>query len=465
MSPNANTNGTNNGAPISPIDAAIKEADKTLKRQKTCAAKTSGTMYKLIHSIEQCIHRISTDPSIDPAMAVEELGRTVDSLDAVATLSTDTKELHGAVAKLGKIIDKEFDTDICGAFRQVNMDKATLDRVVAEHLFHEGMFDVADALVAEAGIPKGDALKAPYASMHAVLEELAKKNLAPAMAWAEENKGALRALDHRHHQYHQYHDHQNGNEDSSMDVGEDVHVMEEDSTSGSTFEFALHRLGFLQALEQQGPAAALAYARLHFPPFQPRHLAQIQRLMGALACYKRATARASATATSTSTVSAPVDGPYVDLLGPAAIKLWDQIKIDFQRQSCLLMGQAEDSPLLVTVAAGAAALPTLLKLASVVSKTQSQSTTELMAGAHQELPVEVPLGREFVFHSIFACPVSREQSSVPDNPPMMLPCGHCLSKHSVLRVAKSVTRAFKCPYCPREATLQQCMELSFPDVV
>ena len=86
-----------------------------------------------------------------------------------------------------------------------------------------------------------------------------------------------------------------------------------------------------------------------------------------------------------------------------------------------------------------------------------------LAEQNNELPVEVPLGKEFVFNSIFACPVSKEQSSA-ENPPMMLPCGHCLSKQSVLRVAKSITRAFKCPYCPKEATLQQCMELKFPDM-
>lgn len=39
---------------------------------------------------------------------------------------------------------------------------------------------------------------------------------------------------------------------------------------------------------------------------------------------------------------------------------------DFVRQCCVLLGQAQDSPLLVTVAAGAAALPTLLKLAAVI---------------------------------------------------------------------------------------------------
>ena len=35
--------------------------------------------------------------------------------------------------------------------------------------------------------------------------------------------------------------------------------------------------------------------------------------------------------------------------------------------------------------------------------------------------------QEFVFHSIFACPVSKDQST-RDNPPMLLPCGHVLCR-------------------------------------
>lgn len=95
--------------------------------------------------------------------------------------------------------------------------------------------------------------------------------------------------------------------------------------------------------------------------------------------------------------------------------------------------QAQDSPLLVTVAAGSAALPTLLKLASVKAvhpavglasggasggggggvgpggSRGNGSGNGAAAEEPEQLPVEIPLGREFVFHSIFACPVSREQ--------------------------------------------------------
>jgi E3 ubiquitin-protein transferase RMND5 len=119
--------------------------------------------------------------------------------------------------------------------------------------------------------------------------------------------------------------------------------------------------------------------------------------------------------------------------------------------------QASESPLLVSVAAGSVALPTLLKLATVMAG-QSQDWN-----SSGQLPVELELGREFVFHSIFACPVSREQST-HDNPPMMLPCGHVLCRQSIQKMAKSTNRTFKCPYCPVEASLPACKQIWFPDV-
>ena len=119
--------------------------------------------------------------------------------------------------------------------------------------------------------------------------------------------------------------------------------------------------------------------------------------------------------------------------------------------------QAADSPLLVSVSAGAMALPTLIKLASVMA-AQGQDINKC-----QQLPVELELGREFVFRSVFACPVSRDQSTA-ENPPMLLPCGHVLCKQSILKIAKSPARSFKCPYCPLEATFGTCSQIIFPDI-
>ena len=53
--------------------------------------------------------------------------------------------------------------------------------------------------------------------------------------------------------------------------------------------------------------------------------------------------------------------------------------------------------------------------------------------------------------------------STPDNPPMVLPCGHCICKLSIYKIAKAANRSFKCPYCPMEARIEALQQLKFPD--
>ncbi len=47
--------------------------------------------------------------------------------------------------------------------------------------------------------------------------------------------------------------------------------------------------------------------------------------------------------------------------------------------------------------------------------------------SQQELPFEIHLPNELKFHSIFICPVTKEIST-PENPPMLLNCGHAVSQ-------------------------------------
>ena len=50
--------------------------------------------------------------------------------------------------------------------------------------------------------------------------------------------------------------------------------------------------------------------------------------------------------------------------------------------------------------------------------------------------VEIDVPPEARYHSIFTCPVSKEQTTEM-NPPMMLTCGHVLAKDSIAKLAKS----------------------------
>jgi hypothetical protein len=203
--------------------------------------------------------------------------------------------------------------------------------------------------------------------------------------------------------------------------GEDVEMEDAEAAVGAQAEGSATR--------------ALQYMRAHMQGFAGTHAKQLQRLMGMLVY-----------------AGAPgIRSPYGDVPveAPAALGR------EFVRLSCRMAGHASQSPLAVCVAAGTLALPKLSKLADNLQKMKKQSWT-----ACEQLPVEIELGPEFIYRSIFACPVSKEQST-PQNPPMLLPCGHVLCRDSVFKIAKGASRNFKCPYCPHDTHPSQCVEITF----
>jgi len=76
-----------------------------------------------------------------------------------------------------------------------------------------------------------------------------------------------------------------------------------------------------------------------------------------------------------------------------------------------------------------------------------------------ELPVEIPISDEHRYHSIFVCPVSKEQAT-ETNPAMLLKCGHMLCKESMMTLAKNSNKV-KCPYCPIVTKLDDATRLYF----
>jgi hypothetical protein len=56
----------------------------------------------------------------------------------------------------------------------------------------------------------------------------------------------------------------------------------------------------------------------------------------------------------------------------------------------------------------------------------------------EQLPVEINLGPEYQYHSIFTCPVSKEHGT-EDNPPTLLKCGHVLCRQSMKKLVKSAS--------------------------
>ena len=117
------------------------------------------------------------------------------------------------------------------------------------------------------------------------------------------------------------------------------------------------------------------------------------------------------------------------------------------------MKAAEQSPLLVATTAGTLAFPRFIKFAEIAQDTDMENKNEF--------PLDIEIGKDFNFHSIFVCPISREIST-PDNYPMLLKCGHVISVQSLMKINESNRKKkFKCPTCPTEQTQADAKRLHF----
>jgi len=187
---------------------------------------------------------------------------------------------------------------------------------------------------------------------------------------------------------------------------------------GSNLEFELCRLRFVELFRSNspgtdglsGPLKALEYARKMFPSFSSRYLKEQSALLGSVVF-------------ASDIQKSPYSNVYFNN------DAWEQTASSFTREFCGLLGLSETSPLFTAVTAGGMALPVLEKLERKMGAAGGQWTSA------NELPVEIPLPAAYQFHSIFVCPVSKEQGT-DSNPPMMMPCGHVIAKESLDKVSR-----------------------------
>lgn len=134
---------------------------------------------------------------------------------------------------------------------------------------------------------------------------------------------------------------------------------------------------------------------------------------------------------------------------------WQSIQAQFSREFSLFVGESFESPLYTCVTVGSVALPMIMKVSSLMKDKALEWSQD------GELPVTIPLLDSQRYHSVFVCPVTKEQGTEA-NPPMMMLCGHVISKESLARLSKgSLNSKFKCPYCPLDSTASQAVRVYF----
>ncbi|CAI6081334.1 hypothetical protein V2G26_011632 [Clonostachys chloroleuca] len=409
-------------APVSPF--APLQADLARMKKSNLNAAI-GDVDKILEMLERTREQVAQESeSHKISMAMTRLQNPIkEKCDAI---TSDLKEVTKAQRAFGKALDKAMplrdlpmETDAMAEYPE------HVVRAIGMHLLREGQFSVASTFVDEAEhITRGESfmvnpldatqdngmdsrskedLQHQFAKMYEILAELKASNLIPAIEWARENSRRLEAR-------------------------------------GSTLEFELSKLQFIwlfkgasdtRESEFAGQTSAFDYGRQHFARFQRRHLREIAQLCTAM-------------------VYAPnlEESPYNYLFQTDTA--FDEVALSFTREFCSLLGLSAESPLYVAVTAGSIALPRLLKYTTYMKEKKTEWSTV------NELAFETPLPPSMIYHPIFVCPVSKEQTTEL-NPPMMLICGHVISRDSLHNIAKG--SRYKCPYCPQEGATSDTVEI------
>lgn len=377
----------------------IKDAfDRVAKKQKLSCSKTQEVIDLIVQEIEKALETVKSASHLDDKYVLTELKRRLQEIAPLGQLEGTQKELNIALSKYTKILEKSFNPDISKAYRNIEFDKHTVNQIIASHFYRQGLFEVGDCFISETKESECSAtILSIFEDMYQILEAMKSGNLEPALKWAAANADKL-------------------------------------TQNGSDLQLKLHSLQFVEILRKGSREEALKYARANLAPFASNHVNEIQKLMACLIWARKLESC-----------------PYPQLVSQTN---WVTVAEELTRQFCNLVGQSYESPLSVTIAAGVQALPPLLKFMTVMAgkKQEWQSM--------KQLPVPVELDKEFQFHSIFVCPVSKEQTS-DDNPPMIMSCGHVLCRQSINKMSKNHSRTFKCPYCPSDIDAAQCRQLYF----
>jgi len=427
------------------MDSMAKEFEKVSKKQvcpsrharlnmqqKTAAQETIHSLESMIQQLTEVRNKLDStdmDTNETPNDARTQVVLLASKVKTVANQMQDNhKELYNLLGKYAKTVEKRFKVDL----DQMWNPKAFVDKeeilahTIATHLIREGKFRVAETFVKETGIELPHELKEQFSDMFHILQTMHSTAdgdviMEDVTLQATTTNAPVDAT--------------NANFEPALDWVK-RHTIQLDRMD-STLEFSLHKCRYLQKL-RTSVDEAIEYSRVHLARFMADHAHEVQRLMGAILYRNRL-------ATS----------PYAEYCSPV---IYSEVVTQFVRDFCAMLGLPSEPPLQVAMQVGTLALPTLHKMSTIMKDKSGLEWSQ-----QGELPVEIALVDRHRYHSIFACPVTKEAYSGGDeNPPMMMVCGHVISKDALAKLSKNnPSIRFKCPYCPMESTATAAIRVYF----
>jgi archaellum component FlaC len=238
-----------------------------------------------------------------------------DTIKPLAKQYSDKhKDLHGSISKIGKTIDKCFQSDFGNVPIFELFDKPEklklIYMIICEDLYRQGRMSIAQKLIEETKLNDNDLFNVEknfLEEINMILENLREKNLLPALDWCQRKRNEL-------------------------------------NQNGSLLEFHLHKMRFVQLLQTGNFNQAKNYLvnLRQYSTLNGQCEQAVNELMGALVFAQRDLTKS----------------PYNYLLEP---HLWLQLSELFMQQAFQQIGLAQDSPLYVIMKIGFQALPALMR--------------------------------------------------------------------------------------------------------
>ncbi|KAF8136310.1 CTLH/CRA C-terminal to lish motif domain-containing protein [Boletus edulis] len=392
------------------MDGPLKELEKlrasTENSTKGKIPSAESSLDALLQSLYEVKSRIAAGTVTEDTFAL--LSQTVDAKKK--EIDEKQKEAYNAIARLGKALDKRFTQPLptYDPLFTSHAAKEALDRTIALHFLRTGQFSTAETFIEESGVEITSELRGQFVELHRIMMALRRQDVGPALEWSRKNRSFLRSR-------------------------------------SSPLEFYLHRSQYIRLLlssDPSNPAPAISYANAALRSFYPEHELEFKRLMGCLLYLPKQKLERSS---------------YVDLASPS---LHTDLEPLFAKEYCASLGMSRQVPLrVVGDIGGGGALARIEKARTVMKEKKSEWSQSGELPVCCSSDIEIPLPPENRYHSIFACPVSKDQST-EQNPPMMMTCGHVITKDSLQKLSK-VNGRVKCPYCPTESMQGNAVRVYF----
>lgn len=396
------------------------------------------------------------------------------------------RALHAAVSKATRDVEAFLQEEAAAAslwqpehHPSAHRQRKPIASAIVEHYALQGRLELASAVAADAGVPGPDAVVTEIVTAtFAMADGVRRGRLGPAVRWAADHSSYLRSVG------------------SSLEF--DLHALRaasllagrvitapgwstvapltaasstsvchgglppsSSSSSSSSSADGVDAAAAEASVEAAAQATteargrqrlALRYIRSVFPsllaaaaeggsddPFTRGMAAALRRLAGAVA-------------TAGDGEGAP---EYADLF---AGQRAEDAAARLESVRLLAAGLDPRSALSRAIEAGRGIAPRLDKVARVVREAAPEAAGAFASGS--ELPVEARVPDGLLAHSVFVCPVTRQQCG-PDEPPVLLPCGHLVSEPAVRSLLARGDR-FACPLCMQPARGAQCVTLDIP---